>query len=151
MLIRKRNGLGLGVLAALVFASAAATASAADSVRLKAVMIHASNDPAPPDRRIEKIEHKLRRLFRFEHYRHAGEGSLSLRLPGEGTLSLGSGYSLQVTASSAEGGRVRARVRWNRGRKALLSTSMVVGRKAPTVLGGVNHGGGKLIVTLEVR
>lgn len=120
-------------------------------VTFKAVMIHASDNPAPIDRRLEHIEYKLRRMLKFEHYKHAGEGSASVSLPGSGTIQLGGGYSLHIQASDAGKGKVSAQVQWKKGGSVLLSTRTRVSRGSPTVLGGVSQGSGKLMVILTAR
>jgi hypothetical protein len=142
------TALALGTAGLLAFAS---HSQANGTVTLKAVMIHASNQPAALDRRIENIEYKLRRVFKFKHYKHVGKGNITLSLPGKGTIALGSGYSLEVEASPAGKGRVRTRVHWRKGGSTLLRTSTVVSRSVPTVLGGASHGSGKMIVTLVVE
>jgi hypothetical protein len=126
-------------------------ARAGDLVQFKAIMVHASNKPAPIDRRLEKIEFQLRRVFKFEHYKHAGEGSLAINLPGSGTIKLGGGYTLFVDASPGSKKRISTKVIWKKGGKVLLSTSANIRRGSFTVLGGASQGGGKLIVTLQAR
>ncbi len=60
----------------------------AGPVSMDAMLILASNDPAPLDRRLERVEYKLRPLFRFEYYRFMGEGTGLLNLPGETSIAL---------------------------------------------------------------
>ena len=152
ILIRKRSPLLSGALLFVGLVLPIHFAEAGGQVTLKAVMIHASNTPAPIDQRLERIEYKLRRVFGFEHYRHAGQGSITLALPGEGTIDLGGGYTLRVQSSDGKDGRIRTKVTWIKGGTTLLSTSTRVKRGAPpTVIGGASQGKGKLIVTLVVR
>lgn len=144
--------MGVALLAMAAILGLAAPARAAEPVTVTAVMIHASNKPAPIDRRIENIEYKLRKIFKFEHYRHAGAGSISVTLPGSGTIQLGDGHRLEIEASDAGKGYVRTQVTWSRGGTRLISSSTKVKRRAaPTVIGGPSQGAGKLIVTLSVR
>ena len=138
-------------LAAVLLVALVPSMAAAEQATLKAVMILASDEPSSPDPRLSSIEPKLRRVFRYPHYRHMGEGSLVVSLPGKGTIQLGGGYALDVDAAGLEGGRIRAQVTWRKGGTKLLSTSAKVQRNSPTVLGGASQGKGKLIVTLVVR
>jgi hypothetical protein len=126
-------------------------AQAGAGVTFKAVMIHASDTPAPIDRRLEHIEYKLRRMLKFEHYKHAGEGSVSVSLPGSGTIQLGGGYSLHIQAADAGKGKVSTQVQWKKGGSSLLKTQTRVSRGSPTVLGGISQGSGKLMVILTAR
>jgi hypothetical protein len=130
----------------------AAAAASGETVTLKAVLIHASNHPAPIDSRLERVEYKLRRIFGFEHYRFLGESSVILNLPGDASLDLARGHRLKLSGSKAKGDSVRVRVEWLSGDESLLTTSVVMERKsAPAILGGPAHEGGNLIVTLEAR
>jgi hypothetical protein len=116
-------------------------------VTLQALMIQAQNEPAPIDRRLEKVEYKLRRVFGFQFYRYVGEGNISLLPGGEGSIELPDGHRLHVR----RGGKGGAEVRWSRNDEALLSTSVNISRDAPVVLGGIPSNGGKLIVVLTAQ
>jgi hypothetical protein len=111
-------------------------------------MIQAQNEGAPIDRRLERVEYKLRRVFGFQYYRYVGEGSLSLLAGGEGTVALPDGHRLRVRLARGGG---RAEVAWTRGDQALLSTAVGLARNAPIVLGGVPSNGGKLILVLTAQ
>ncbi|MBP7829851.1 MAG: hypothetical protein KA248_08035 [Kiritimatiellae bacterium] len=147
MWARKQLGIGLGLAVALWLASGAGT-QAQHVVSLKATMIHASDKPSAQDSRLDNIEYQLRRTFRFEYYKHIGEGSASVNLPGVTVLSLGSGFQLNLSAADAGKGKVRAAVQWMRGNDVVLNTTVVMTRRIPVVLGGISHEGGTLIVTL---
>ncbi len=114
-------------------------------VTLQALMIQAQNESAPIDRRLEKVEYKLRRVFGFQFYRYVGEGSLALPSRGDGTISLPDGHRLQIRLGGRGG---HAEVRWSRNNEPLLSTSVALSRNAPIVLGGIPANGGKLILVL---
>ena len=122
----------------------------AGPVSMDAMLILASNDPAPLDRRLERVEYKLRPLFRFEYYRYMGEGTGLLNLPGETSIALGDGHHLQLRGSEKDGG-TRVEVRWFRGEQALLNTAVNLKPGKPVILGGVPHEKGTLIVTLTAR
>lgn len=122
----------------------------ADPVRLEAMLIMASNDPAPLDRRLERVEYKLRPLFRFEYYRFMGEGSGILQRPGETSVALGDGHYLQLRGTAKDGG-TRLEVRWFRGEQPVLTTAVHLKPGKPVILGGAPQGNGTLIVTLTAR
>lgn len=119
----------------------------AEAVQLQAMMIQAQNEPAPMDRRLERVEYKLRRVFGFNYYSYVGEGSLMLNAGSEATMSLPRGHSLRIRL----GGKGKAEVRWFRDGEALLSTSVGLSRNSPVVLGGVPSDGGTLILVLDQR
>ena len=144
-----RKCMFLAVLLALLGMAMSPGAWAETRVRFKAIMVHASDEPAPIDRRLERIEYQLRRIFKFEHYKHVGEGTLAMTLPGSGTIDLGRGYSLLMNVSQGSEGRVSTKVTWKKGGQVLLSTSAKIRRGSSAVLGGAGQGTGKLIVTLQ--
>lgn len=124
---------------------------AAGAATFKAVLIYASDEPAPLDRRLEHIEFKLRRMLKFSHYRYMGGGELSLALPGEGAIQLGGGQQLKVGAAPADGGKIRVQVQWLRDGKVVLRTTVKLSRRSPAVLGGISDRKGKLIVSLTAQ
>ena len=136
-------------LLALLWLAAPSGAQAQAPVSIQATMILASDQPSAQDPRLDLVEYKLRRMFRFEYYRHYGEGSAVLNLPGSTVLDLGRGFRLNLSGASAGKGKVRAGVQWLRGGDVLLNTTVVMDSGAPVILGGVSHEGGTLIVVLS--
>lgn len=138
---------GVLPLLALLLLSVAARPAEAAPVKIQATLILASNEPAAQDQRLDAVEYKLRRIFGFEYYRHYGEQSGIVNVPGATTLNLGSGYRLELRVSDAKEG-VRTAVQWFRGDEVVLNTTVRMQRRVPVILGGISHGGGTLIVTL---
>jgi hypothetical protein len=141
-MVMKRMTVGLTVLLAGLFITSAA--SGQDIRNLQAMMIMAQHEMAPMDRRLERVEYKLRRVFQFPYYRYVGEGRIALSPGAEGTIRLPDDHELKVKA----GNKGRVEVRWTQREKPLLSTSVSVSRNAPVVLGGVPEGEGTLILVL---
>ena len=135
----------------VLFMTAVGTCSASDPFTLRAVMIWASDEPAPLDARLEKVEFRLRRIFKFEHYHHYGEATAILNNASETTLSLGRGHRLEITTSPGKNKRVRTQIRWVKGDTTQVNTAVYLKRNVPTILGGPPHEGGNLIVTLTVE
>jgi hypothetical protein len=142
---RTVNKVGLLAIACLLTCAAV---SGAEPVTIQATLILASNDPAPMDSRLDRIEYKLRRIFGFEYYRHYGEGSALLNLPGESTVELGHGFRITMSSSGSKDGKIRTSVQWFRGDEMVLNTIVGMKRGVPVILGGISHEGGTLIVTL---
>ncbi len=150
MPVRRLHSACLGLLAACGLFAGAATA-AAKPVSVEAMLILASNEPTSLDQRLEYVEYKLRRIFGFEYYRYYGEGTAILEVPGQTTLDLGHGFTLEFNATDGEDGKIRANVRWLRGQDVVLNTTVGMKRNAPVILGGIQHEGGTLIVTLTAK
>jgi hypothetical protein len=151
MLERKINRAFKITLLAMAFLSAAVALSQAEPVTIQATLILASNNPAPLDSRLDRVEYKLRRIFGFEYYRHYGEGSALLNLPGESTVELGHGFRLIISASGSKDDKIRASVQWFRGNEMVLNTTVGMKRGVPIILGGISHEGGTLIVALTAE
>ena len=125
------------------------TQAEAAKVSLRATMILASNEKGPNDAKVKRFAGKLRRLFNFTHYRLYGEGSAAIEMPGEASFSLGHSFRMEVKVSLAAKNKIRAGVRWMKGKTTLINTVLVMQKGAPAILGGPSHQGGNLIVILE--
>lgn len=137
--------IGIGAIVCLL---ATAAVSRSEPVTIQAMLILASNDPAPLDSRLDKVEYKLRRIFGFEYYKHYGEGAAVLNLPGQSSVELGHGFRLNLTSSGSKDDKIRTSVQWFRGDEMVLNTTVGMKRGVPVILGGISHDGGTLIVTL---
>ncbi len=126
-----------------------AAPAARGQVEIEAMLILASNDPAPLDRRLERVDYLLRPVLRFETYRLLGQSSVLLQASASTTLALGDGHVLNLAADRDR--RNRVEVTWLRGDTRLLSTAVHLQRGKPVVLGGVPQGDGRLIVTLTLK
>jgi hypothetical protein len=139
----------IGILLFL-FAVLGAGPAFADTATLEATMILASNERAAMDRRLEKVEFQLRRMFKFEYYKHFGEGQAIVNMPGQASIDLGHESRLDIRATGRDG-KVRAEVTWIKGGQSVLNTTVSLKRGAQVILGGVPHDGGTLIVTLSAK
>ena len=133
--------LGLTVLGAAPAARA--------QMEIEAMLILASNEPAPLDRRLERVDYLLRPVLRFETYRLLGQGSVLLQMPASTSIALGDGHVLNIVSDRDR--RNRVEVTWLRGNTRLLSTAVNLQRGKPAILGGVPQGDGRLIVTLMLK
>lgn len=135
-----------GILFAVFLLGVVAPAKAAP-MEVEAMLILASNEPAPLDRRLERVDYLLRPVLRFETYRLLGQASVLLNDGASTTLALGDGHVLYLQ----RGNKNRVEVSWQRGDTRLLSTGVGLERNKPTILGGVPQGDGRLIVTLMIK
>jgi hypothetical protein len=130
----------ISCLASLFCASTHAFAAEAKA-SVRGILVLASNEKAGTDARLAPFEPNLRRILRFESYRHAGEGSASVSIPGKASLSIGRGHKLEIEPESASDGTIKARVTWTGDGKALMNTVLVLRRGVPAILGGPSSGG----------
>ena len=123
----------------------------AETADMDALLIYASNDPAPLDYHLDSVVPKLRSVLKFQNYELLGSGSGAVNSPGETTIDLGRGHSLEIRLKSERKDRFKVEVRWMHDGKVQVSTGATVGRNQPLILGGVKHANGNLVVTLTVK
>ena len=140
----------IGLVAATCLFSNVSTA-AAQTVNFRARLILASNQAAAQDMRLEDLEYKLRRVFGFEYYSLLAEGEGVADVRGQTSIRLDGDSRLQIAAAPARGGQVRANVQWTRNGVVVLNTTVVMGRGAGVILGGVSHEKGTLLIALDTR
>jgi hypothetical protein len=145
-----RRALTLVPLLALLLAPAAAVAGD-PALSIEAMLIHASNNPAPLDTRLDKVEYKLRRVFQFEHYRYYGGATVPLTVPGASVMDLGHNNKLTVNATGSHKGRVEASLKWENESGVVLNTTVVMSRGVPVILGGGMQEGGTLILSITAH
>lgn len=121
------------ILLLAAFAGLFASARAADA-SVKGILIAASNEKGESDSRLSAYVPNLKRILRFESFRHLGEDSASLGVPGTGELSLGNGQTVSLETESADG-KTLLKVRWGGVRH-----EYVLQRGGTTVLGGPSTG-----------
>lgn len=120
----------------LLFATLAglATLARAADAGVKGILISASNEKGESDPRLAAYVPNLKRILRFESFRHLGEDSASLSVPGSGELSLGNGQTVSLETENADG-KTLLKVRWGGVRH-----EYVLQRGGTTVLGGSSTG-----------
>lgn len=144
-----RFALLLSTLLALTGSFTAARAE--ERVSLQGILIAASNEEGQTDRRLAPFEGNLRRVLRFRSYRYIGEGSATLGVPGEGSLSLGRGHRLELSADGSRGDQVRVGVQWRDGGSTVLNTGLSLAPGAHTVLGGARGDNDEVYAVILIR
>lgn len=122
----------------------------ADLVSLESMRIRASAQSGVADGRLDTIVPKLRKVFQFQGYSLEGKASSAVNVPGDTTMDLGGGNSLEVKLSK-DGDRIKAQVAWMQDGRRVLSTGVTMRKGQPVVLGGVPKGNDTLIVTLQAK
>ena len=150
--MRVHSRFSFFVLAAIVAVSLIALPSSAqaEEANIEALLILASNNPAPLDARLDKVEYRLRRIFGFETYRYHGSGSTILSLPGQTILALGNGNNLTINARSKKG-RIEAQIVWEKEGERVLNTTVAMSKNTPVILGGSTQPDGTLIIVLTAN
>ena len=150
--MRVHSPLSFCVTAVLIAACLLALPSSAqaEGANIEALLILASNNPAPLDARLDKVEYRLRRIFGFETYRYYGGGSTVIALPGQSILALGNGNNLTINARSKKG-RIEAQIVWEKEGERVLNTTVAMSKNTPVILGGSTQPDGTLIIVLTAN
>lgn len=150
--MRVHSRLSFCVAAVLIAVCLLALPSSAqaEGANIEALLILASNNPAPLDARLDKVEYRLRRIFGFETYRYYGSGSTVIALPGQSILALGNGNNLTINARSKKG-RIEAQIVWEKEGERVLNTTVAMSKNTPVILGGSTQPDGTLIIVLTAN
>ena len=138
----------------LLGAAVLSPARAADNaVTISATLIHASNAPGQQtDARLRGYEDKLRRMFRFQSYKHYGGGSTTAKVPSETRIGMGHGNTLAVKLIAASGNGVETRLDWSGPSGQIQNTTTILTRGGPPILlGGAPQDGGTVLVAVSAR
>jgi hypothetical protein len=140
------------LLACLLFCLAGllVQSHAAERASIRGILVAASNQEGPSDRRLAAYEPTLRRILRFESYRFLGEGSTALAVPAQGGVPIGQGHRLELQTESSSGDSVKVRVRWLDGERVLMQTGLSLRPGVPAVLGGPARGNGEVYAVIVV-
>lgn len=137
----------------LVLSLLFATQLHAATSSINVVMIHGSNQNAEVHPRLKQYERNLKRIFKYTSYDLKGNGNTSVNLPGNSSINIGNGHSVQVRAEPSNGGKIKLTVVWAKSGRKLINTTMNVSRGHPTILGGpaARDGNGKLMLLIIAR
>lgn len=127
-----------------------ATALAASSVSVRALLITASKGKGSSDPRLAPYEATLRRTLRFESFKLVDEGSASLTGDGPATVSLGR-HRLKLTSSARRNGGIPVRVEWTHAGREVMTTALTLKAGTPAVLGRAGSDSEVPVVLLIAR
>lgn len=118
------------LLAGIALALPARAASATTSVH--ALLITASKEKGPADRRLAAYESELQRNFPESSFRLVQEGNATVTGASPASVKLG-GTSLEVEAAKADDG-IHLKMRWLRGGHVIIDTTVVRPPGIPALL-----------------
>ncbi len=144
----KKRGAILRILATgfLAVFLVSPSLGAAAEVTVEVRIILASNDGSGIDPALGGLAGKLSR-FKFNSYRLLSVRSITVEPPGGGSVPLPGGKALQITDTE----RVKKRLKMNVSVADVVSTRVSLKKKGTVMLGGINHGGGELILAISAK
>lgn len=114
--------LVLGALAALV-PLAPISRAAAESASVQVILVIASNEKGPADRRLAPYEAALQRNLPESSFRLAGEGSATVGSDKPASVALAQGHRVEFRREASGGGILLA-VQWKNGNETLVRGTM---------------------------
>lgn len=141
----------LAATIALLFASAAMAAQAADSVWSGLVMANNAPEPTPIPAELNKFEGTLKHLFGYNQFRVIGQSRQTLKSGDEDWLASSKYFSLHVNSKSAANAGYRLNLQLFQEQKLLLETEAKLSKKSPLVIRGPQVGDGQLVLLLVVE
>ena len=126
--------------ALLTLAHAAFAAADGARVTVHAILVVGSNQGGKSDPRLSRYESNLKGILHVASFRVIGEGSAAVAAPGKGTVSFGSGQSLDVQAEKSDGKGVYLRVNWREGGRSVIDNGRDMAPGVPMILAGKASG-----------
>jgi len=125
-------------------------AHAAAGASVHALLISASNRKGAPDPKLAEYETTLRRNLPLNTFRLTGEGSVTIAVGGQASLTLGQGHRLELQSEKGGGPGIRLKVQWMHGDKGVMNTALTLQPGVPAVLGRRGGDDGEVPVVLLV-
>lgn len=144
-----RRGLLPGLLLLALVVTGVTPLAAQNAQPVSVSLVQATNAPAPPDKRLARLEPRLKKIFQFAGYRQLDAARSRIGVPGETTFKLTDGHRLRVALSPADGRKVRAALVFTRGKQTLIRTTLLLQPGIPAILGGPRYGDGTLILVVQ--
>lgn len=144
----KKRGVFLRILAAgfLALFLVSPPLAAAAEVTVEVRIILASNDGSGVDPALGALAAKLSR-FKFNSYKLLSVKSITVEPPGGGSVPLPGGKTLRISETE----RAKKRVKMNVSVAGVVSTRVSLKKKGNVILGGIDHGGGELILAISAK
>jgi len=132
------------VLAALFLAGAARAAD------VQARLIRASLDGGATDTELADIQHKLKKVFGYDHYRQLGRKQAALAPATPQRLDLGEGFILFVREKGRDANTYELELEWYSGRTAISKAIAKLPPKTFVFIKGPEVGDDWIILALTV-
>jgi hypothetical protein len=140
--------LSLSLLFALVVMPR--TARAADAVSVRAILITATQEKAPADKRLAPYEATLQRNLPESSFRFVVEGSAKITGRGRATISLDRGHRLELEGGERTAHGIKLNVQWMNGKTLIIDNSPLFRPGVPVVLGQRPGGDGEVHIVIVI-
>ncbi|MGH7945808.1 MAG: hypothetical protein ACREH8_06590 [Opitutaceae bacterium] len=125
-------------------------ARAADGASVHAILIIASEEKAPADRRLAPYEATLQRNLPESSFRFVADGSVAISgHKSRASISL-DGHRIELEGGSKDGDGILVKVRWRKGKNVVMNNAFTFQPGVPIVLGQRPGGNGDVPIVILV-
>ena len=143
----RRLALLLSVLLASSLLSSDLTAA---ETKVHAILITASQEKAPADRRLAPYEATLQRNLPESSFRFVGEGTTQVAAKTRSSINLGSGHRVDLEGGEKDADGILIKVRWLNGKVMVMNNSFTFQPGVPIVLGKRSRDDGNVPIVILI-
>jgi hypothetical protein len=111
-----------------------APARAAEAASVQAILINATKEKAPADRRLAPYEETLQRNLPESSFHLVSEGSASVVGPnGRATISLGGAHRIELEGGAKDAEGIHLKIQWLNGKTVVMNNSFTLRPGVPVV------------------
>ena len=126
------------------------SAQAADGTSVLAILITASKEKAPADKRLAPYEATLQRNLPESSFTYAGEGSAAVSGKDNRSIPLGNGHRIELQGISKDADGISIKVRWLNGKSVVMNNAFTFQPGVPIVLGQRPIGDGNVPIVILI-
>ena len=128
----------------------AVAARAADDASVHAILITASKEKAPADKRLAPYEATLQRNLPESSFTYVAEGAASVSGKNSRNISLGDGHRIELQGIDKDADGISMKVRWLNGNAVVMNNTFTFKPGVPIVLGQRPGGDGNVPIVILI-
>src|SRR5688572_2885215 len=134
----------------LAFFALPLAAHAAAETSVHAILITASKEKAPADKRLAPYEATLQRNLPESSFTYAGEGSAAVSGKDNRSIPLGNGHRIELQGVSKDADGISIKVKWLNGKSVVMNNAFTFQPGVPIVLGQRPIGDGNVPIVILI-
>jgi hypothetical protein len=123
---------------------------AAEGASVHAILITASKEKAPADRRLAAYEPTLQRNLPESSFRYVGEGRATVTGNAKASITLDGGHQVILEGGSRDADGILLKVRWLSGKTVVMNNAFTFQPGVPIVLGQRPSGDGNVPIVILI-
>jgi len=122
----------------------------ADDASVHAILITASKEKAPADKRLAPYEATLQRNLPESSFTYVAEGAASVSGKNSRNISLGDGHRIELQGIEKDADGISMKVRWMNGNSVVMNNAFTFKPGVPIVLGQRPGGDGNVPIVILI-